>query len=76
MSEFASLRWFNISIPSNFISVRRNHRPPFLRIAQVFNRHCADGNHFWGFGILQVGHRHLFYIGHSGISIAFIGRIP
>jgi hypothetical protein len=58
--------WFNISTPHLVV------RGVFLKLFNCFNRRSTDG-HFWGLGFLQVGHRHLFYVGHSGVSIGFLG---
>jgi hypothetical protein len=68
--EDMTLSWFNISAPPT--------RPfgVFVRAFNAFNRRCADGDHYWGFGLLQIGHRHLFYVGHSGVSVLFVGRVP
>jgi hypothetical protein len=72
--EWSSPRWFNLSAPLWIIHFRR------IALAfclwTLFNRRCADGDHYWGVGLLQIDHRHLFCIAHSGISILFIGRIP
>lgn len=48
-----NLRWFNAS-PPWFRGVR-----PF----NLFNRVCADGSLYFGAGLLQIGTRHLFYVG-------------
>ena len=67
-------RWFRLSAPMWILHFRRGA----LAVCpwSLFNYRCADGEHYWGFGILQIGHRHLFAIMYSGVSIAFIGRIP
>jgi hypothetical protein len=39
----------------------------------AMNLNLSSG-HFWGFGLLQIGRRHLFFIGNVGISILFIGE--
>lgn len=63
-------RWFNVSGPCFKIG----RRARLVWLWNAFNRHTADGAHWWGIGVLQVGNRHLFYVGHNGVSIAFIGR--
>lgn len=67
---YEGLTWFNLSSP--YIS--KHKRGLWVRPWNAFNRVTADGDHFWGFGILQVGKRHLFCIGTSGVSILFIGK--
>lgn len=62
--------WFDLGGPCFKVGTR----PTFVWLWNAFNRHTADGDHWWGIGVLQVGNRHLCYIGHSGVSIAFIGR--
>lgn len=71
--EWSGWRWFNLSGPT-FIIRRYPARPIFIWPWGCFNRHAADGDHWWGVGIVQIGNRHLFYVGHSGVSIFFIGR--
>ena len=44
-----------------------------FKVFNLFNRVAKDGEHWWGVGICQYGNRHLFYIGHSGVSILWIG---
>jgi hypothetical protein len=63
-------KWFNISSQSYM------WRGSFLKLINLFNRENPDNSddHWWGFGLLQVNQRHLFYIGHSGISIFWIGK--
>ncbi len=46
-----------------------------IRPWNLFRRNSTAGL-FWGVGIGQVGHHHLLYVGHSGISVLFIGHIP
>ena len=70
--DWHTLRWFNVSGPCFKLAWRR--RVNFLWLWNCFNRRTADGDHWWGVGVLQVGHRHLLYMGHSGISILFLGR--
>jgi hypothetical protein len=62
-------RWFNLSAPWF-------HRGGlWVRLWNVFRR-CSTDGHYWGIGILQVGQRHLLYIGHSGAMLGFMGRKP
>jgi hypothetical protein len=64
----ARLRWFNASSPALLVG------NVYLRAWNVFNRVCADGNHYWGIGVLQIQRRHLFYIGDSAVSVLFMGQ--
>jgi hypothetical protein len=73
------IHWYNISAPLWTISLpSRKPVKPLLHIClwNLFNRRCADGSHYWGVGLLQIGDRHLFAVMFSGVSILFIGRIP
>lgn len=73
------LNWFNLSSPYISRSFRKgwlNGKYLFFRPWNLFNRRSTEG-HFWGIGFFQInGGRHMFYIGHSGVSICFIGRTP
>lgn len=67
-----SLQWFNASAPR--LRVGRT----IIRLWNLFNRVVLDKNdqpyqHWWGFGLLQVGTRHLFYVGSGGIRVLFLG---
>jgi hypothetical protein len=61
--------WFNLGGPC----VKVGKRPIFVWLWNAFNR-VTDADHWWGVGVMQIGRRHLCYIGHNGISIAFIGK--
>jgi hypothetical protein len=65
-------RWFNASAPQ--LLFRWLDRCICMRLYNCFNHHTADGEHWWGVGILQIARRHLFYVGDSGISILFLGQ--
>jgi hypothetical protein len=60
-------RFFNLSTP--WWRIGRHH----VRLLQVFNRDTTVG-HFWGIGVLQIGHRHLLYVGWQGVRVLFLGR--
>lgn len=63
-----NLHWLNITIGGwHILGIR-------VTLFEVFNRVCADGDHYWGIGILQFGQRWLFYVGYNGVSILFIGK--
>jgi hypothetical protein len=65
------IKWFNFSSP--YFSKTIYGKYLFIRLWNFFNRVSKDG-HFWGIGLLQIGNRHLIYVGHSGISLFFIGE--
>ena len=67
-----TLRWFNVGAPA----FRIGKRGPLVVLWNLFNHHTNTGEHWWGAGLLQVGNRHLFYVGYSGVSLLFIGRTP
>ena len=61
-------RWFNITIGERMLLRRR------FTLFELFNRHTADGEHWWGIGVLQIDQRWLFYVGYNSASILFIGQ--
>lgn len=63
-------RWFSVPSPMWRIPGTRSR----VRLWNCFNRHTSDGDHWWGFGVLQIGRRHLFCVAFSGISVLFIGQ--
>jgi hypothetical protein len=63
-----NLQWFNAS--PEFIKIWKHN----FKLFNLFN-HRAKCGHYWGVGIIQVGQRHLFYIGDSGLSILFLRKI-
>ena len=63
------MNWFNASCPS--MKLGSLH----IRLWNVFNRRAAAG-HWWGVGLLQIGKRHLFYVGDSGVYPLFLRRTP
>lgn len=67
-----NVRWFNASSP--FFGKTMFGKYVFVRLWNLFNRRTKDGEHFWGIGVLQVGNRHLAYIGHGGTSFLFMGK--
>ena len=66
------IHWFGFMIMDTVLHIGRHS--VFFVAAQVFNRRFADGTHAWGFGVIQIGHRHLFHIGHGGVSLLFTGQ--
>jgi len=64
--------WFNVGAP--IWVIRFKSKRIYVRLWNLFNRVESGGQHWWGFGVLQINNRHLFYIGYNSVSIAFIGR--
>lgn len=58
MIEFSDFHWFNLH--RGFIKVFGKN----VKLFNAFNRVCANGDHYWGFGLLQIGRAHLLYIGY------------
>lgn len=66
----AKFRWFNIGSPVVRIKGRN------VRLWNLFNRHTSEGDHWWGVGIIQIGNRHLAFVGYCGIRFLFVGETP
>ncbi len=62
-----NLHWFNLN--PNFQGKIFGQN---FKWFNCFHRKSTDGL-YWGFGIFQIGKRHLFYVGFTGVSILFIG---
>jgi hypothetical protein len=60
-----NLKWFNFG--TDFLHTFGILWKPL----NAFNRESVDG-HWWGFGILQIQSRHLFYVGDGGIWLFFV----
>lgn len=58
------LKWFNASV-----QFRIGKTP--IKPYNLFNRRSSDG-HFWGIGLLQIGARHLAYIGYDRAYLGFV----
>lgn len=56
LSKTLDPRWFNISAP-----LWRIKGQP-VRLWNLFRRYSTEG-HWWGVGLLQVGNRHLLFVG-------------
>lgn len=65
------LKWFNVSAPMWLLPVRWRHWVDAVVLWNLFNRVSVDG-HWWGVGVLQLGHRHLAYVGHTGFCLGFV----
>lgn len=61
------LCWFNWSAPVWRIGRTR------VRLWNLFNRRSTQG-HWWGVGLLQIGKRHLLFVGHDGVRALFLGE--
>jgi hypothetical protein len=66
--DYQNVRWFNLSDPW----VLGKYRKPSIRLWNCFNRHTRDGDHFWGIGVLQMGARHLLYMGFDQVAMGFV----
>lgn len=62
-----SLNWFNLS--SRMFKIFGT----YCKLWNLYNRDSTIGHH-WGAGVIQIGHRHLFFVGNAGVSILFVGR--
>lgn len=63
-----TINWFNLGCPKIKVFGRN------VWLWNCFNRKTSDGDHWWGVGLLQVGSRHLFFVGHCGVSVLFVGK--
>ena len=59
--------WFNVSAPAFRSPIGR------VRLWNLFRRVSTDGT-WWGFGLLQIGSRHLLYVGEQGVRALFLGK--
>ena len=60
--------WFNLGF--DFIKIFGKN----FKFYNLFNNITKCGEHFWGFGLIQLGQRHLFYIGDAGLKLFFINK--
>jgi hypothetical protein len=72
--DITSLRWFNVSSPMWWFRI--GGKRINIRLWNLFYRGHLDGSQgrVWGFGILQIGRRHLFCVTWSRMSVLFIGQ--
>lgn len=61
--------WFNASAPFLRLGRRR------VRLWNLFHRR-TDWERHWGVGLLQIGQRHLLFVGHCGVRALFLGETP
>ncbi|MGH2352516.1 MAG: hypothetical protein ACRDI2_23790 [Chloroflexota bacterium] len=64
-----AMNWCNLSAP--WLRVGRLR----IRLWNLFNRRSTEG-HWWGVGLLQIGQRHLLFVGHCGVRALFVGETP
>lgn len=64
------IRWFNIGPP--LVRVFGVYVKPFNAFNRHFDPQHADPPHQWGFGLLQIGHRHLVFVGHDSAYLLFV----
>lgn len=75
--DWSTPRWFNIG--SGAWKIRRGRDLiAHVWLWDCFNRRCADGDHYWGVGLLNINGRHLLYIGHEHADVLFarVWRAP
>lgn len=60
------MNWYNVSAPLWRVLGRWH-----LCLWTLFNRRAVDA-HYWGAGLLQIGQRHLFYVGHEHGDLLFV----
>lgn len=63
MSDYTALTWFNVSAPVWLIPAPHRAGKVFVRLWNLHRRHSAKDGKWWGFGLLQIDKRHLFYVG-------------
>ena len=63
------LEWFNANAGFRKSKIFGQH----WKFFNLFRRVNANMN-IWGVGLLQIGNRHLFYIGSNAFSIFFLGK--
>lgn len=69
--KWGGASWFNMS--GWCLLLRLGTRTIFVWPWVLFNRVMAEDERWWGIGLLKINRRALFYVGHSGVSVAFIG---
>ena len=69
--DWGGVTWFNISLPCVSFSLGW-HRVFSVRLWECFNRECADGEHYWGFVLLNINGRALLSITHDGARGLFL----
>lgn len=73
-TDSISLNWFNLSAPG--IVWRCRLIKPWNAFHHVYDREWArraeEPARQWGFGLLQVGRRHLLYVGHAYAYVGFV----
>lgn len=69
--DVGGFTWFNVSAPCVSFSLGW-HRVFSLRLWEAFNRECADGEHYWGFVVLNINGRALMSMTHDGARGLFL----
>lgn len=62
--------WFNFSCPSFQATATKWHL--FVCPWELFNKQCADGEHYWGFVLLNINGRALMSMTHDGARGLFL----
>lgn len=65
-------RWFNWGAPVWHPYRRKSGDLVYVKLWNLFRRCAADGDHWWGAGLLQIDTRHLAYVGHTGVCVGFV----
>lgn len=61
--DWSNRRWFNVSAPMWRLPIPGNERRT-VRLWNAWRRLSNDGR-WWGVGLLQIGRRHLLYVGRT-----------
>ena len=71
MGKGWSWDWFNASAPMWLMPVKWRRWVSSVRLWNLHNRRSSEG-WWWGIGVLQIGRRHLLYLGDRGVCVAFV----
>ena len=61
--DWTNARWFNVGAPTWRPTLPGRGRQT-VKLWNLWRRYSADGR-WWGVGLLQVGRRHLLYVGRT-----------
>ncbi len=64
------LDWFNLNPSFNGKMFGKN-----FKWFNAFRRRIEGHGLVYGFGLIQIGGKHLFYVGKNGLFILFIGKM-
>jgi hypothetical protein len=63
MADYTAPTWFNLSSPHWMIPAPHRAGKMTIRLWNLHRRHSKNDGRWWGVGVLQIGRRHLAYIG-------------